>query len=48
MLGGMESARSLVHLCELLVLADRAGVLARPISRRPVPQLVRGRRQKSS
>jgi hypothetical protein len=30
MLGGMESARSLIHLAELVVLADRAGVLTDP------------------
>ncbi len=30
MLGGMESARSLVHLADLVVLADAAGVLADP------------------
>jgi hypothetical protein len=30
MVGGMESARSVVHLCELFVLADRAGVLRDP------------------
>lgn len=30
MVGGQESARSIVHLAELFVLADRAGVLADP------------------
>ncbi|KAB8141183.1 dihydrodipicolinate synthase family protein [Chloroflexia bacterium SDU3-3] len=30
MVGGMESARSLVHLAELFVLADRAGLLRAP------------------
>jgi hypothetical protein len=30
MLGGRESARTLVHLSELLRLADRAGLLADP------------------
>jgi len=30
MLGGMESARSLVHLADLVLLADAAGVLADP------------------
>jgi len=30
MVGGQESARSLVHLAELFRLADRAGVLADP------------------
>jgi hypothetical protein len=30
MLGGLESARSLVHLADLVVLADAAGVLADP------------------
>jgi hypothetical protein len=30
LLGGLESARSLVHLAELFVLADRAGILADP------------------
>jgi hypothetical protein len=30
MLGGQESARSLPHLAELFVLADRAGLLAHP------------------
>ena len=30
MLGGMESARSVVHLAELVVLADRAGLLHDP------------------
>ncbi|MGC1871425.1 MAG: dihydrodipicolinate synthase family protein [Acidobacteriaceae bacterium] len=30
MVGGLESARSAAHLCELFVLADRAGVLRDP------------------
>ncbi len=30
MVGGLESARSTVHLCELFVLADKAGVLRNP------------------
>ena len=30
MVGGLESARSIVHLGELFRLADRAGVLLRP------------------
>jgi hypothetical protein len=30
MVGGQESARSIVHLAELFVLADRAGVLRDP------------------
>lgn len=30
MVGGLESARSTAHLCELFVLADRAGVLRDP------------------
>ena len=30
MVGGMESARSVTHLAELFVLADRAGLLRRP------------------
>jgi Protein of unknown function (DUF993) len=30
MLGGMESARSTAHLCELFVLADQAGILRHP------------------
>jgi hypothetical protein len=30
MVGGLESARSLVHLAELFVLADRAGLLSDP------------------
>ncbi len=30
MVGGLESARSVLHLCELFVLADRAGVLRDP------------------
>jgi hypothetical protein len=30
MVGGMESARSVVHLAELFVLADRAGLLREP------------------
>jgi hypothetical protein len=30
MVGGMESARSTTHLCELFVLADQAGVLCDP------------------
>lgn len=30
MLGGLESARSVVHLAQLFVLADRAGLLADP------------------
>jgi len=30
MVGGMESARSTAHLCELFVLADQAGVLRDP------------------
>jgi hypothetical protein len=30
MVGGLESARSIVHLCELFVLADQAGVLRDP------------------
>ena len=30
MVGGQESARSIVHLAELFVLADRAGVLLDP------------------
>jgi hypothetical protein len=30
MVGGRESARSVMHLCELFVLADRAGVLRDP------------------
>ena len=30
MVGGKESARSVVHLAELFVLADRAGLLRDP------------------
>ncbi len=30
MIGGQESARSLLHLSELFRLADRAGLLADP------------------
>ena len=30
MVGGLESGRSVVHLCELFVLADRAGVIRDP------------------
>jgi len=30
MVGGLESARSVPHLCELFVLADRAGLLRDP------------------
>ncbi|MEO6911699.1 MAG: DUF993 family protein, partial [Edaphobacter sp.] len=30
MVGGLESARSIAHLCELFVLADKAGVLLNP------------------
>jgi hypothetical protein len=30
MVGGLESARSIVHLSELFVLADRAGLLRDP------------------
>ena len=30
MVGGQESARSIVHLAELFRLADRAGLLADP------------------
>jgi hypothetical protein len=30
MVGGQESARSVVHLAELFVLADRAGLLCEP------------------
>jgi hypothetical protein len=30
MVGGLESARSVVHLCELFVLADQAGLLRDP------------------
>ena len=30
MVGGLESARSIAHLCELFVLADQAGVLRDP------------------
>jgi hypothetical protein len=30
MVGGQESARSVVHLSELFVLADRAGLLRDP------------------
>jgi hypothetical protein len=30
MVGGLESGRSVVHLCELLVLADQAGVICDP------------------
>jgi hypothetical protein len=30
MVGGLESARSVVHLAELFVLADRAGLLREP------------------
>ena len=30
MVGGQESARSIVHLAELFVLADRAGLLRDP------------------
>ena len=30
MVGGLESGRSVIHLCELLVLADRAGVIRDP------------------
>ena len=33
MLGGLESARSIVHLAEMFVLADRAGPAARPGAR---------------
>jgi hypothetical protein len=31
MVGGLESGRSLIHLCELLVLADQAAVLRDPV-----------------
>ena len=34
MVGGLESARSIVHLADLFVLADRAGPAARPGARR--------------
>jgi hypothetical protein len=30
MVGGLESGRSVIHLCELFVLADRAGVIRDP------------------
>ncbi|PMP82723.1 MAG: dihydrodipicolinate synthase family protein, partial [Roseiflexus castenholzii] len=30
MVGGQESARSIVHLAQLLILADQAGVLRDP------------------
>jgi hypothetical protein len=30
MVGGLESGRSVTHLCEVLVLADRAGVICNP------------------
>jgi hypothetical protein len=30
MVGGLESGRSVIHLCELFVLADRAGVILDP------------------
>ena len=30
MVGGLESGRSVTHLCEMLVLADRAGVIRDP------------------
>ena len=30
MVGGQESARSIVHLAELFALADRAGLLREP------------------
>ena len=30
MVRGLESARSVAHLCELFVLADQAGVLRDP------------------
>ena len=30
MVGGQESARSIVHLSELFVLADKAGLLSDP------------------
>jgi hypothetical protein len=30
MLRGAEKARSIAHLCELFVLADKAGVLSDP------------------
>ena len=30
MIRGLESARSIAHLCELFVLADKAGVLRDP------------------
>ena len=30
MVGGLESARSIVHLAEILVLADQAGLLVDP------------------
>jgi hypothetical protein len=30
LVGGLESARSIVHLAELFVLADRAGILRDP------------------
>ena len=30
MIGGLESARSIVHLADLFVLADRAGLLRDP------------------
>jgi hypothetical protein len=30
MVGGQESARSILHLAELFVLADRAGLLREP------------------
>jgi hypothetical protein len=43
MLGGQESARSIVHLAELFRLADQAGVFADPelaaARMRPVLQL---------
>ncbi|MBP1991966.1 dihydrodipicolinate synthase family protein [Paenibacillus eucommiae] len=30
MIGGAEGARSIIHLCELFVLADKAGLIANP------------------
>jgi hypothetical protein len=30
MVGGLASSRSVTHLCRLLVLADRAGLLTNP------------------
>jgi hypothetical protein len=31
MVGGLESGRSVIHLCELLVLADQAAILRDPV-----------------